>query len=234
MRYLITAILILQPFAIRLNAQDARTDIEKINKVYSRERYMLELEYKVFEYFSAEQPMQVEDGVVKKDGDHLYYKLGPVESIQQKEYSVVADHDDKIIALLPREYNATDGKPFLPAQLDSLQKFCRKIDYQPVNAALSSYAFHFTGSQYEVVKVSFNPRNHQISKIELFYKEPVNLKEEEGAPERQPKMEIIYKKFDINPSFAAEQFNYNYFLVKEGKDYKPKPIYKDYTVVTQL
>lgn len=214
-------------------AQNVKADIEKINKVYARAKYSLELEYRVFEYYSAEAPMQVENGLVKKDGELIYYKLGPVESIQQKDYSVITDHDDKIIALLPREYNATQSR-FLPAQLDSLHRLCNRIEYAALNSTTSSYAFYFDGSQYELVKLFFHPGNFQISKMELFYKDAVNLTEEEGAPEKTPRMEIIYKQFDTNPSFAAQQFTYHYFLEKTGKDYKPKANYHDYTVVTQL
>lgn len=233
MRYSLLTICVLLVCTSAGFAQDARTDIEKINKVYSRSRYALELEYRVFEYYSAEEPMQVENGLVKKDGDFIYYKLGPVESIQQKEYSIVTDHDDKIIALLPRDYDASNGK-FFPARLDSLHKLCKKLEYQAISGTLSSYTFHFAASQYAVVKLFFNPKNHQISKMELFYKDEVNLKEEEGGIERSPKMEIVYKKFDTDPSFGAQQFTYHYFLEKDGKEYKPKENYRDYTVVTQL
>jgi hypothetical protein len=233
-RIVVLVLISIVPFpAISIFAQDAKSDIEKINKAYLKDKYTLYLEYKAYENHSTDVPLQVENCIVRKNGEQLYYKLGSIESIQQSNYSIVTDHEEKIIALLPRKYDLKRDN-ILPIQLDSVLKQCKKIEFQKVSADVSAYTFEFLYSQFAFVRVEFSPRTYQINKMLLFYEEPENLTEEEGAVHQPPRLEIVYKKFDSNPTFTADQFTYKTFLVKTGDDYKPKEVYKDYEVVNQM
>lgn len=210
-------------------AQDVKHDLEKINAVYKNtKQYEMQVEYILYENYTTTAPYKKENALMKRNGAVRYMKIGEMESISTQEYTLIANHEDKAISLLPKTNKKDISDRDVQINLDSLRTVCTKYTFKKENAKTGTYTFELNEySEYYKVVISFNLSTFFISKMVLYLGEQ-DITEDEQQKIAVPRMEIIYSPPSTKLTNGTNDFSYEKFLNKKGKKYSLKPAYKEY------
>lgn len=207
-------------------AQNAKEDFLKINKAYLNRSLSMKVHYEVFKKWEDNVPLEKEEGEIKTNGIYKYTKTGNIETVQNKDYYVIVDHEDKQISLLGTM--GQEPKPderLIMINLDSAIQSCTQVEFHKENKQQNSYTLVFPISEYQKVKIIFNKNTFLIEKMILHYREAEEYDDDSKFP---PRLEITYYDIDTNPTFAEDTFTSNRFLKKENKKYYCRDEYKGY------
>lgn len=217
-------------------AQVAKDDFARINKVYAENsRISVKMTYEVFRNRTATTALNSEKGEMKKKEGVSYSRIGPIETITNKEYKLIVDHEDKNISVLGmQEGQKTEGKELYPVDLEKLITLCDKVEFKKISDQQASYTLTIPGTGYDEVKMIYNTSTFLIEKMILYSGEKQNLEDTEGGLKEAPRMEISYSEYKTDPDFKNTPFTYGSFLEKRNGKLVAKPVYQTYTVHEQL
>lgn len=239
MKQLILFLLILTLGKISM-AQTAKDDFAKINDTYAGFKQLsIKIKYELFQNKQTKAPYQTLFGEFKKDGSKTYSVIGPVESVDNEDYLVIVDNEDKSISLLGKSKGSEkikeDSKNELYlVNMQKLLSMCTKISFKQENEQHSSYMLELDDVQYEKIKITFNRKTFLIEKMVFFYNETENLDGKEDGKKEAPRMEVSYYELNQKPLLSAAVFTYNKFLEKSSNDFKCKEPYKGYEINNHL
>lgn len=226
----------------QVTAQKAPEDFKKINLTYQENStFSMEVDYKVYKNWVTETVLQSEKGMVKNANNKSYFKIGKVENIKTPTYQLIADHEDKNIAIMsiygdsPEAINV-EGDAFL-FNLKKLFKMCEKVIFKKVNSEQNSYEIIFPKgfSEYEKVKIYYNQATYFIEKMVLYYGLKQNLEDPDDEENlEKPRIEMTYSNINTNPSFTKNTFSYSKYVIKKGDSVILRENYKGYTLTDKL
>lgn len=211
----------------------ARADFKKTNETYKKlNSFSVETYYMVFEEHNAGNLIEAHNGLFMKNNTDYYTKIIGIETIKTNTKLINVVTEDKLIVV--GDYNEVDFN-MVQFNLDSIIEMCSDIKVQNLNTNERKYLLRFdelVGSEYNQIEVTIDIKNYRFTKIAFNYTTAMNLKGDFYGPEKQPRLEIIYKNF--KPSLANPKiFKESNYIITENKKLKPTAKYSDYKVIDQ-
>jgi hypothetical protein len=235
LRYNIRLFIFLLIGVLPVQAQNAKADILRINAAYSKFTDMsMNITYKVFLNPTTTLPYETEVGIYKQHGNLRYSKLKEIESLQNTNYLIVADNEQKRIVV---------GNPvkFNPAKitlmnLDTALSTCSTVTYINSSTEQGGYRMVFKPtivSQFDIIELYFNKKTYVVEKMVFFYRQKMKLAIEEDAIAENPKLEIRFSKFDFGKINDEDFFSEKKFIERSDKKYIASAAYSGYKIVDQ-
>lgn len=218
-------------------AQNIEEDLGKINEQYNLKSLAMDIQYEVYPNHTTLTSIQTETGKVRKEGNKLYYRIGPVETLNTDDYNLVVNHDEKLIALLPvKQAEKVEVPGFIPENVNKLLATCENVAFEVIGKTIHAYHLECSLSEYSKISLIFNNKTFLLEKLKLYYRH--SLPEEETdrqAESTEPvRMEITYKNIETKPDFSDNTFNYEKFVTEDGGVYRVNEGYSEYRLISQM
>ncbi len=154
------------------NAQDFRTDFQQIfSPFYGNASLNMEMEYRWFEG-DAEEAKEVAQAQYSRVGGQVYSRLGHLEMIQEGEFTLTVDHQEKMV-ILQRLAEGQQSMMFGAPMADTLLQFYQGVQYDEPSPGLARYRFSFEGYPgYESGELWFRPATHQLARYVISLDQP--------------------------------------------------------------
>jgi hypothetical protein len=216
-------------------AQNAKADILRINEAYSKFIDMsMNITYNVFLNYSTALPYETEVGFFKQHRNQRYNKLKEIESLQNKDYLVVVDNDQRrIVVGNPVKF---DPSKITLLNLDSALSTCSSVSYLDDKPGLGGYSMRFkpnTISAFDKIELYFDKKTYIVEKLFFYYRQEMKLSKETDAISEKPRLEITFSKFDFKTVNDESVFSESKFIEKKNGKYVAANTYKDYQVIDQ-
>ena len=216
-------------------AQNAKADILKINEAYGKFTDMaMNITYNVFLNYSATRPYETETGIYKQHNNLRYNKLKEIESLQNKDYLVVVDNDQKrIVVSNPSKFNPAT---ITMLNLDSALAICSAVNYVTDPSGLGGYQMTFKPnaiSAFDKIEIYYNKKTFIVEKLFFYYREKMKLAKEANVVSEKPRLEITFSKFDFKKIEDEHVFSEKRFIEKRSGKYAAAEAYKGYQVIDQ-
>ncbi|OFY82814.1 MAG: hypothetical protein A3F72_01645 [Bacteroidetes bacterium RIFCSPLOWO2_12_FULL_35_15] len=221
---------------LNVYSQNAKQDMIKINEAYSKFNDLaMNITYNLYPNYTATSPVETETGSFKQHESLRYSKLKGIESLQNKEYLVVVDNEEKLIVVSnPVKFNP--GKITM-VDLDKAFTNCSSIQFIDNKSALSGYKLTFKEtivSEFDAIDLYFNKKTFLVEKIVFYYREKIRVNEyDESSPKEKPKLEIVFSNMDFKTISDLTFFSENRFIEKRKGKYFPVSIYTNFEVFDQ-
>lgn len=217
-----------------LFAQSANQDFRKVNANYEQHSNLrMEIVYTLFPSYTSTTVKDKQTGVYMKQGQKQYSNLLGIESLYNERLTVVADHNDKVLVLADPFKQKREAVPF---NIDSLLLQFSSVKYSEINGR-KVYTLTFENRQffeYKKIEIHINSSSWFIDKMIFYFKEQVNLDEEnEEALKDSPRLEIVYKNITTEPTFEPNQFSEKRFISLAGTGYQTTAAYNGFTLLNQ-
>jgi outer membrane lipoprotein-sorting protein len=221
--------------ALQGNAQNAKADILRINEAYSKFKDMsMNITYNVYLNYTAALPYETEVGFYRQHDNLRYSKLKEIESLQNKEYLIVTDNEQKrIVVANPVKFNPAK---ITLLNLDTALATCSAVNYLTTANGQTGYEMIFKSnviSAFDKIELYFSKKTYIVEKMVFFYRQKVKLATETDAIEEKPKLEISFSKFDFQKNTDAGIFSEKKFIEKNGGKYTASATYQGYQVIDQ-
>jgi len=216
-----------------LKAQDPYQELQEINTAYDKaQQFSAKLVYRLFANHAATMPMQTEKATVIKDGLRQYYKLGQLEMLQTPSWHLMADHEEKSIAIM-KIFGEQD--PVTPIDFEQITSLLKQTSGELRIRKLESNLQRLIilppagASDYSKVYLDYLPESHLLKVMHLFYAQPPDLtaKKEEDAP----RLEIQFESFDPESPLPNNVFSYHRFFKEQAGSFSLRPDYKAYQLI---
>jgi hypothetical protein len=137
-----------------LIAQDAKTDLIKLNQHYIDKDIAADMRLQLFSSWESNQLKDEHQAkfLRSKDGSSLYYGLKEREIVRTPQFSLLVDHEHKLMMIQPA---IKAPIPDLVSIIDTLLKRAVKVDYQQ-EGPKSRYNFDFDRGPYPRIDVVFD------------------------------------------------------------------------------
>lgn len=187
-------------------AQDAKTDILRVDQAYRAVKSLsVKMTYRLYATHDTKTVTDVQEGEYKKQGNHHRTRIAGVETLWDKDYTIVCDRNNEMIVI--GNPVKVDIKPF-QVSLDSLLKICSKV-VATENATQRTYRLEFANSrfaEYTAMDVYINRNTWMIDRMVLFYRQSVALNAEKPDEKYPPRLEISYTDIRQNITFDEDEF----------------------------
>lgn len=147
---------------------ELENDLKNINKKYlTAASYDFAVSYKLANQFTHSTVEQY-SGYVRKRPNYIYNRLGNSESVQEKEYIIKIDKDDKEV-YLGFDTEPNSNKTELE-HLQPLKGISNLVDSLKVSSAntIKTYTLYTSSSQYNKVILSFDTKSYFLKEIILY------------------------------------------------------------------
>ncbi len=232
-----------------LKAQDYKADLEKAMAIYKEKSFEAQMEYSFYPSYTSTIPLEKEMMMIKKKGENYYLNQFGLKTICNEKYVLLIDEESHIIAIdnrLKPSGEKMDAKT--KAELESAARVVAgtlgldsltvskgsnvTAEYLGIKNGKKEYAFVYKSGEYEKTVFYLDAKDHHISKVKIFYREPVELEEGKWVKTR---VEISYLHQAANPVFTDDTFSMSKYieLKKEGV-VVPNEKYRSYTVINHL
>lgn len=193
--------------------ENIEADLLNINQAYQiNQHYSMEIVYKVFPTHESETPIQVEKGIIKKDGYKYYSKIGQIETLKTLEEIIVIDNESKYILLSDRHLNDdSDANDLLQMDLSKLLNDYASSKKYAINSLQQVYEINPDLGEYKKIKLFYNTKNYFIEKLELYYNHSIDDAEENSG--KLPMLEITYNDINLKPVFAGNELSANKYIM---------------------
>jgi outer membrane lipoprotein-sorting protein len=216
-------------------AQDAKADFERINKRYDESRNIeMKVKYELYQDYTGKTPFQTMEGEVKRAGDYMIFKLGPMEVIHNSRFEVIVDQDEKEIALLEHKTKLFDwnNKLFL-SRFDQTLKLYEKVDFHSDKNS-ATYDLKPKSGGFSRIIIHFDKTNYTITGMVLYYRVAQILNEDGVGKKDTPRIEINYSDIKLNPGLKKEEFSENKYVALSGGKYVCTPSYQGYKLRVEM
>lgn len=216
-------------------AQDAKSDFTKINLRYNESKNLnMKVCYELFQDYTSIVPFQKMDGLVKRKGDNMIYKLGPLEVMHNKRFEVIANDEFKQIAMLEHKTKLFewDEKLFLTRFDQTLQVY-EKVNFSSKKNA-GVYDIKTKGGQFTRIIIEFDKKTYAINKMVLYYRDAQILNEYGTGKKDTPRIEITYSDINLNANLPDGDFSESKYVAYSGGKYTCTSPYKGYKLKVEL
>ncbi|MFN5442754.1 MAG: hypothetical protein ACK48V_00840 [Crocinitomicaceae bacterium] len=217
-------------------SQDNKSkDLVKLNKEYSkRSSIQMQTVYQGFSSYTSKDPVDTQYGIVKQQGENVYYQIGKLESLHNSECNVIVDEEDKMITLL--KIVSKSESPDLEQVMGLVEKVTKNLNSVSLVTLDNSHREYRivipSNSEYSEVRIVYDFKLWLVKKIILYYTTPISV--EEGGKKDKPRLVISYKHIDLDPTFSKSEFSIERFVKKVGDRYLGVGKYMGYKVMNQM
>lgn len=208
-----------------LGAQDAKTDLQAINKAMGVESYSAKLNYKSYLDGQLTENLASE---IKVNKTKYKLTIGNIVKINNGKINLTIDKLNGILALSANEVPGLMLKNLPP--LDSFLSRAISTSYTKTEDQ-GTYIFSLKGYKEKRVEISFDLKSFELKRIYVVLAD--GIEDNEGKDHEQA-IEIIYKTFIKNSDIPASTFSTEKYVRKQGKKYIPVGEYKSYKIIDLL
>lgn len=205
-----------------------RSDFENINQAYAKlTTLQTQVDYVYYSSHSTKTVGQTLQAVLSIKGADYHYQLGEVETLYTSNLTIIADHEEKKIMLDGGHIRARDV--LFGANLDTLLTVCHRIKASYPGGRVKKYELYAHLAETERIDIYFDTTTFLMQKVVLFYKEP--LKVEYGGTGDKPRLELVYRRQDTQPTFAKNLFDPGRFVKKSGHRFLASGTFRTYQII---
>lgn len=218
------------------HSQNVKEDVMKINEAYSKFIDLsMNITYNVYANAASTLPAESETGSFKQHGNLRYSRIKEIESLQNKEYLVVVDNEEKIIVVgNPVKFNP--GKITL-LDLDTAFAKCSSVKFMDNNASQKGYKLMFKTnivSEFDAIDLYFNKKSFLVERMVFYYRERIKINEaDENSVKEKPRLEIIFSNMNFKTVSDINFFSEARFIEKKKGKYYPVSAYNQYNLIDQ-
>lgn len=203
----------------------AKREIEQINRTYEQlTQLRLELDYEMYATHTSSKAIDKQQAVYSRNGDAVFYRLGPMEMLTTSAFSIAADHEGKELVVGKAQQQAMNHR--LGTDLDAFLQACDTVLISYPAPGLCLLQLDVEMPDVERVELCFVAMSKMLRKVTLYYREVSDW--EEGKAETKARMEITYRRQDSKPDFAKDLFLTERFIQKTNGVLVPSPAFRDY------
>ncbi len=229
MKKILIAIFLLAGYLVP--AQDAKTDFEKINRMYYQsEQLRMDVRYDLF-FDNEVKPADSESGVYKRNKNEYYLKQAGNEMLVTGEHLIAVDHSSKVMIVETAKGHVNPANP-LKMDLDSLLRFYEKIEFYKTGARqeLSAYRFSFKNGLYQSIEVVFDPATFYVKEIISLYREKMP---DAANVNRKARLRMSFSGMGTTSVFDND-FKPSHYVTAGKNKLVPAAAYTNYKLLTNL
>lgn len=217
-----------------LSAQNAKSDIQKINQVFiAQNEFAISMAYNLYANYSSGVVYSTEKGEVERSGQKEYSKLASIETVINDKYAVVIDNMAK--AIMVQKAEKMKQKNVLPISLDTIIKYCKSIEYQKTSSDIGEYTLKMGFSDYQQIDIYFNTKTFLLTKLVLYSKKAKKLDENDAKLKKEkPRLEIVFAEINLKPEIAPSVFSEATYITISGNTITGNGKYKNYKIINGL
>lgn len=218
------------------NSQNVKQDVLKINEAYSKFNDLsMSIIYNVYANASSSVPAESETGSFKQHGSLRYSRIKEIESLQNKEYLVVVDNEEKVIVVgNPVKFNP---KKITMLDLDTAFAKCSSVKFIDNSISQNGYKLMFKPtivSEFDAIDLYFNKKSFLVEKMVFYYREKIKINEaDENSVKEKPKLEVIFSNMNFKTEPDINFFSEGRFIEKKKGKYFPVSAYNQYNLIDQ-
>ena len=210
-------------------------DLIRLNHEYAkRNSLQMHVVYQGYSSYTSKEPVDTQYGIVKQQGENIYYQIGTLESLHNSECNVIVDEEDKMITLL--KIISKSETPDLGQLMELVEKYAKNstsISLVTLDNLHKEYRIVVPGnSEYSEIRIVYDYKQWFVKKMILYYDTPMSVTE--GGKMDKPRLVISYKQKDVKPSFTKNEFSIDRFVKKEGDRYLGVGKYLGYKIMNQM
>ncbi len=216
-------------------AQDMKQDFLNINKVYHKNTCVnMSMAYTLYENHSSTTAVEKLEGMVKRMGECMHYKLSHIEYLRNTKYNLMIDNQAKLMVLTEHNTKLFDwDEQAYFGNLDAYLKMCDKSTYS-TQGAYAAYDLQIKSGKYSRVIISFDKKKYLIHKMVFYYREAIDISKDKSGKKSSPRLEIDFSGINTSVQYTENDFSEMNFLNKTEKNYTCKPAYKDFRLKVEL
>tara|TARA_B100000674_G_scaffold119110_1_gene90434 strand:+ start:34659 stop:35378 length:720 start_codon:yes stop_codon:yes gene_type:complete len=216
-------------------AQNLNHDMVNIQKVYSGNKAVsVNVKYQTHLNEVGEKPLEELSGVLCYQNGMTYSKIDSVENFQNSEYTLLVDHNSKVIIKNYLTQEESEAFKLNSSSLD-FSSFTDGYKVQKFHKESSVKAYYILISKSdttEQISIYYNPKNFNVYEVQIKSLQQQSIPVGTTSYIGMPILRIVYtsqskikKKKD---SFFTDT---KYLRTENGKEVATKP-YSDYQVIT--
>lgn len=205
--------------------------IKKVNETYSQNKSVkMTARYDLFSNYSTSKVFETKEGVLKKDGGQLCYKIGDLERFETKKLKIIANHEEKVLIVQPNQDKEDKTAYSMDVDLESVLSQAENV-YIEDKGTYWFLSMPLNIEEMERVNISVEKNTYFISKAIIYYRNASRLDSEDtNIPEEKPRLEITYK-MDTQPKFTKDELSEKHYIQSNGAKIQLSEHFKDYQLI---
>jgi len=213
--------------------QDITSDLNKIRDARSAGWRKMSVQYTSFETHHAKEPEDTSQALSIENGSDSNFFDNPVStSVSIGSKTLLLDKEEKKMYLLDQKGIFDQFGKMEP---DSLLKLASGIRFMGNKSSVHSYELTFDAPVFEFSKISISldMKSLYVKGLTLYYrKEMPKMQDAEVVAWLKPRLKIKYTPQEVS-LHDKEKVSFDYYLVKKGDKWSPKPAFKNYEIIDQ-
>ena len=194
----------------------------------------MQVDYLIYEDHQTAVAQEKAKGTYLRNGENYFLKHYGVTMLLEDAVVLILDDSSKTI-ILSHNYQDIDQPTDQIGQYLNMYEEVEELEAPAGFRTLKLTLRKDLNLEVDQVVLTADASNHQVQKMTLFYRKAFDVGDDPRQPKlRQPRMEMVYRHFDDNPSFAAKQFRIDRYVAKNqnGELVLTSP-YQDYEFIHQ-
>jgi hypothetical protein len=211
-------------FGGMIQAQQLKPDLEQAYAYYtSSERLAVELEVHVFSSANDEEPFLIQHYSMMRDGNSFTYDMDDTKMLVNDRCIITVSESEKRVFYTPKKKARKSEMPAFNVNLDSVIAACDSAIFVGMEGNTKKYRLFAHTKEVPVMEMYLSSDNNRIVKLCYYYNTDL-------YPENNM-VEVIYRKWDIEPLFEEDTFSEKKYLVTQGNELKLNAAYRAYTLI---
>lgn len=194
-------------------AQTPEKDLQKVIDTYTNlVNYSIDIQYSIYTSHNSIYPTEKAYGKYQKNGNNLRIEQYGTEFIRNNKYILVKDDSTKAIVLT--DINQDEN---IVLDLKQVLSYYSKIEVlkaiKSTQNVLRVYFSKKTATEYEKADVYIDKTTNLIDEMVLYYARIYDVSTNPNKVDyQQPKMKMVYTKFDTKPIFDKNTFKVSKYI----------------------
>ena len=223
-------------FSLKLISQEnAKSILKEFKDRYiSTENYQTDVFYEVYKGHDSKIPHQKSTGVVYKNGNSAYSKIGDVEIIDTKEMHLRVNHDEKAILIANSQQNNTPNQFDLESLFDYLD--IDTLEVNPSSWKIVLKAKPITQLPFSSIEITIDKNTFRLKKQVFYYINKIDFSQNVKQSEfDSAKLVVKYKNYKTkNFTLSNTIFKISKYVLKSKQKYIGAGKYENYDIIDIL
>ncbi|SFH37174.1 LolA family protein [Pedobacter insulae] len=217
----------------QLWAQQPREELKKISTQYlSYSSFETRYNYLLYSHDNLDKKIESQTGAYYKSGTKTCMRGLQTETISNDEYTVTANHEQKMILAYKTSKAQTEKAEM--SQADMLAALLEKegrMSYKKTDGSTAEISIQYAAGDYSMVKVVYDTKNYMVKALHMQYRDASGL---DWKYTGKPYVVISYHHVKANQKINDEIFNIKRIASITNNKVKPASYLKGYEVFTTL
>lgn len=228
---LVLSLLVTMAFTISNSAHEVEEALNGIRLFYENHPTIYqEITYQLYANHTSDDLHSSESGLLILDQGVKYSKLGPIESLTNKDFNIGVDYEEKTMMISNNFSNLSiDPLKSITAYLEQLNS----ASVKSISSEVNLLTLQMESGEIAAAQIYYLKDDFQIEKIIFKYRREIQLEDPEDSDWVQPRLEIIYS----NTSFEGRGktlLDMNNYVKRAAKNWTAIGKYSGYELIVNL